>query len=343
MEGKGRMQRWGWSVLALCLAGTATAGEPARANQAIEADAPYGNTVLFRFPEPMQTLATQEGTPVARFSPAVAVKACNWTNDTALSCTFVRDLPRATKFTATLPPNLRTVSGKPLPTAPITFETDRPSLEVGHHWDKSRLIFLIDAWDSSPEASIVASLKMTVDGKPVPVKLRKLKDVDTWRLDAPDATNESTLELSIVPGLVSSEGPLRGDQDEVVTRAIIGEAFQVRGAVCAGAGAPVIARVIDGRVDLSGCVPSEMVRVLFSRPIDKAALKAWYATWPAGVRRIAERVEDSYRYGAYGLKDPPQRAPGMSVSFAVDAMRAQQTLAIPALPDDIDGTTIYNL
>ena len=52
MEGKGRMQRWGWSVLALCLAGTAMAEEPIRVELTSD------KNVTFRFPEAMQTLAT---------------------------------------------------------------------------------------------------------------------------------------------------------------------------------------------------------------------------------------------------------------------------------------------
>ncbi|MUV13286.1 alpha-2-macroglobulin family protein [Noviluteimonas gilva] len=325
------MQRWGWSVLALCLAGTAMAEEP------IEVKLTSGNNITFRFPEAMQTLSTQEGTPAARFVPALKVTGCNWTNDTALTCRLAEAPPRATTFSATLPPKLRTVSGAPLPAGPLTFETERPLLFVTHEWKAGRLSFVVRAWKNSPQASIASALRMTVDGKPVPVTLRKLDSSEGgYGFDVPDVATESTLELSIVPGLASSEGPLRGAQNQIVLRATIGEPFQVRGAVCAGGNAPVIAPVKDGRIDLAGCVPGEQVRVMFSRALDKAALEAWRATWPADLRRLEDSTETHYR--SYSSKDsPPERAPATSISFSVDAMLAKRTVAIPALPSKEGG------
>ncbi|WP_152599960.1 alpha-2-macroglobulin family protein [Noviluteimonas dokdonensis] len=327
------MQRWGMGVLALCLAGSAMAGEP------IEMRLAGDRGVRFLFPEPMQTLASQSDTPRATFTPALPLAGCHWANDTELSCQFVKPLPRATAFRATLPAGLRTVSGAPLPSGELRFETERPSVWIERRWNDGRLHFEVHAWLGITTAAIADVLRMTVDGKPVPVSLQEVVSPyggPIYRLDAPAVTHESTLELRIVPGLVSTEGPLRGTQDQVRLRAIIGEPFQVRGAVCAGANAPIIASVRNGAVALDDCVPGEQVRVLFSRPLDSASVNAWHATWGERLHRKGDTFEPSYR--TWREPDPPERSPAASISFTVDAIHAHQTLAIPALRAN-DGTT----
>jgi len=233
------MRAWGWGVALLCLAGTASADE-----QKIEAKFLSENHRLdFAFPESMQTLALQDGAPLVTLSPAIAVTGCTWENDTRLACELVRKAPNATRFVATLSPKLQTTTGVPLPTRTIAVETARPRVEASiRRWKAGDPVLRLQATQASSIASLEASLRLTLDGKPAKVEVGEVPGPGprVFELRLPKVEKETTLVLSVVPGLVSPEGPLRGTQDQVLVRAIVGEPFRVRGAdvsMCSCAGA----------------------------------------------------------------------------------------------------------
>lgn len=330
------MRHWGWSLAALCVAGSATAGDAS-----ITAKLTDKRSVAFEFPQSIQTLTLQDGAHYATFAPALPVTECVWDSDTQLRCETSRDIPKATRFTATLSRQLRTMSGAPLPTYTTTFETERPVLQASIvRWEAGSPKIGVDNTLSATRASIASVLRATVDGKPVPVKLLPLSGRRNGHvLELPRIEKESTLVLSVVPGLVSTEGPLRGKQDGVLMNAIAGEPFQVRGAVCAGEREPITAPVRDGQIDLRGCVPNEQIRVFWSRKPDEDAIESWRKSLPAGVSFVGSGQE--YDRVDRNKKNEPRRAPAFFTTLRVEAPHRTLDLAIPALADAAGDTQLH--
>lgn len=326
------MRRFVVGAMAWVVAGAALA-------QGIEAkiETRYRDDSLrIRFPEAMQVMDNGDVAQLVRISPAAPVESCTWVDDTELACEFPKRLPLATQFRIELDAGmLRTVRGETLSAAPLLAETDRPALSASiREWAEGRPRIVVTTEHDVTQAAVQAALRLTLDGARVDVALqpgkREHEDL-TFEITLPAVSRESTLELAVIPGLRSTDGPLPGTQDAVLLRAVVGEPFQVRGLACAGVTAPLTTQVREGRLDIDGCVPGEIMRLHFSRTPMKDVLDAWLAKWPAGAKISNTGDEGSWRHTRWKTDEPSKRAPGSWVDFEIPAPHAEVTLSIPAL------------
>lgn len=313
--------------LLLCVAATAASAE--RPSAAARAEFRYGQLHI-DFADPMQTW---EG-DVERigFEPE-ADADCHWASDTRLSCAFGRrPLVKATRYRVLLPEGLATQSGDALPAMSLSAETERPRVTASiESWGDGRPRIALYVEQPVGEHALASVLRLSLGGRQTPVRLQRLPDRnwprgEHYALMLPERKSPDTeLELAVIPGLVSREGPLPGTQREELLNAIIDESFRLRGGACSGAQHPVLREARDGDLAIT-CFPGETVRLFFSRSLDDASLREWRMRWPKQAV-----FEDRGKEGSGGARiaaGSVRVAPGAWIELRIEAPRART-----ALPD----------
>lgn len=301
------------------------------------------------FAEPMQAWGNEERGDVVALHPAVPVR-CNWSDDTVLSCMPAGDgrFPAATRYRISIAAGLALQTGERLPALVLAAETVRPTVRAAvGEWNKG-IPWIEVSSDAEVEGSALAAvLRLSVDGAPVDLPpLRLLSPRGSWDTDSRFALELPALEgrdrrvgLSVVPGLRSSEGPLRGTEDRTLLEVVARERFHLRGASCGGAVRDVDAPVVDGRMDIQ-CMPAERVALLLSSAPDEASRTAFADALPAGVRLLG--WEDAWslpRHWPRVRGDDAVRERGQWINLGIDAAGAEVSLsaALANLRADRDG------
>jgi uncharacterized protein YfaS (alpha-2-macroglobulin family) len=321
-----RAWRWGWVLVVLT--GSAAA-------QQVTLDLESDRLGL-EFDEAMQVVDNAPANAFVRLTPARRMD-CSWSDDTSLECYFEEQAPLATRFRVELLPGLRTVEGKPVGGRVFDGTTARPELEARiDGWEAGVPKIVLDSEHRIVAADAAAVLRLTIDGKPVPVKLRAAHrrwegdEGSVYELVLPQAAPDALLELAIIPGLRAQDGPLHGKQARTLLLARVNEPFGLRNAVCAGAKTPILATVVDGRIALDGCVPGEPIRLQFSRPLDKGSCEAWIARDSAINACTSGDEWDSRTRGDLSKREPA-RSPGGWIEFEVSAASAEVPLDLSGL------------
>ncbi|UHQ20348.1 MG2 domain-containing protein [Lysobacter sp. KIS68-7] len=323
------MRRCIVGVVLLGVAGFASAGDAPEAR--------FQNDQLrIRFPVAMQVMGNERLDSRVQITPETSKRTCSWTDDTEISCSFEKTLPLATRYRIALAPELlKAATGTSLPAPSLIADTDRPTLDASVDWSAVHPRVMVASPHRVTEEALRAALRVTVDGKPQAYELTQRtrgysREASRFMLEVPASPREAVLEVRIVPGLRSEDGPLPGTQDEALARVVIGEPFQVRGIMCAGSEAPLVSNVVDGHTRIDGCTPGEAIRLQFSQAPEQSAREAWVKEWPEGLRFRGASV--SYARSDRKESDTaPLRAPGWWIEFAIDDAHAQRQFTVPAM------------
>ena len=331
-----RAARWGW-VLVL-LAGGAGAQE-------VTLEVDDSSVIGLHFDESVQVMENAPANGRVRLTPTREID-CSWSDDTSLECYLEEEAPLATSLLVELLPGLRTIDGKPVGRRVLHGETPRPALDASiERWEAGLPKIVLDSEHRILAADAAAALRLTIDGKTTPVKLRARAprwegdEGSRYELIVPPTAPNALLELAIAPGLRAQDGPLRGVQAGTLLLARINEPFGLRNAVCAGTTSPMLAGVAEGWIALDGCVPGEPIRLQFSRPLDKTAREAWIARLgPVFHPRGSGEEWISATRGDLKKREPA-RAPGSWLELDVDAANTAVALDVAGLRAD-DGAAL---
>ncbi|ALN93976.1 alpha-2-macroglobulin N-terminal region family protein [Lysobacter gummosus] len=328
--------RLGW-LRALVVAtmfwqGCATAAPPPPATAAAPTvGARFDNSELtLTFAEPMRIWGNRVEPGSVRLAPSIgdaAAMQCHWQGDTSMFCTFGAAEPAdATEYRIQIADGLLTQQGAVLPAQTLSVSTDRPSVNSTMVWEDGQPVISLFVRQKIRMNDLARVLRLDIGGQPAPVRLKPIDDDgDSYRLELPAKIAPQTrLELSIVPGLRSSAGPLPGVQNAVLQRALVNEPFRVIGAACAQPHSAPGRTPVDGRIDLQ-CMPDEAVQLVFSQPLSEASRQAWIASWPKGVTLYTRR---SWNEG-YGSRIA--REAGEAISFGRDAARSRFDMRLEGL------------
>lgn len=293
------------------------------------------------FDESMEVWGNQ-GVPGLRLVPALPLE-CRWDSDTDLTCDFPEGnkARSATRYRIHVPA-LRTQDGRALTAQILSVETDRPELHASAYsvaWDRGLPKIRIGANQQVDAAAASAVLRLSIDGRSVPVVLLPEKD-QPWMpagfiLELPQIESwRGMLELSVVPGLTGDEGPLAGTQDAVLLRALLDEEPRVAQVACSPAGQVDISAASAAKI---ACLPG-VVRLTFNRELDEASRARFARQLPAGVEVIgwmAANLTD-WRDGRNTVVLPP----GQSVRLRIDAPRTRSQVEVAPGLRSVDGRAV---
>ena len=349
-------RRLAWGLLALVLPWAAPSHA---ADEAADAAAPragfeYGR-LRIDFPQAMQTWENARRDDVVRTVPDLR-PSCYWSSDTQLDCRFAEDAEPApaTRYRIDIAAGLKTQAGEVLPTRVLHVETPRPEVQAR-----------IGGWAGGVPAIVVASevplatadlakvLRLEVDGRAVALPGIQARDKGryddeyTYVLAPPQLEGaDRVLALRIVPGLRSSAGPLRGEQDGPLLRARVREPLRLRTVACAGRARAVAVEPSDGRVAIE-CAPGERIQ-LATTPLDGTLLEAGdarlQALFPPGVRVLDAWPADDGRWRRLRFGDEAedgaaaaarlQSVPPSVIELRIDAAGATTRFTVgPGLAD----------
>jgi len=313
------------------------AHSPARAQALVpEAGFTDADQLVIDFPQSVQAWDNRVGDAGVRLQPDLR-RTCHWDSDTRLTCAFETVPKAATRYRIDLDAGLKTWDGKRLPARTLFAETARPTLRASiSQWRKG--VPSIDVWSTAPVTpeALQAALRLRVDGEtvalPVPTRLAS----ESWqrrfarfRIHLPpiDGTNR-TLQLDVVPGLRSTEGPLPGTQDATLLKALANEPFAVRRVVCPRREGTFDAPNRGGAI-LAHCLPGAPIRLEFSRPLPQQLRDTVTRQLPAGLADAPQRWW-------YSSRDDVQRAPGDWIALEAEAAHRTYALALGDLRAEYD-------
>ncbi|MDR7193532.1 alpha-2-macroglobulin family protein [Luteimonas terrae] len=317
------------------------------AAQATRIDAGFeGGGLQLRFSEPMQVWDNPRSDGLVRLQPDLPA-TCSWSSDMLLHCDFGDLQPApATRYRIQVNAGLTTQQGVTVAPRVLHAETQRPMLSAfaGRWRDGLPTIRVTSSLPAAREA-VAAALRVRVDGSAMTLPVAALIpvsspgrhnavsfDLDADALELPDGPDR-IVELSVVPGLRSTAGPLPGTQDASLVRVLARESFRIRGGQCAAPARTAYARNRDGVVDLR-CVAGEPVEIWFSRPLDPADEAQWAASLPESARVLSWSDQSGvYADDDRSIAAAPGRSarivfetPGDAVTINVDAgLRASGT------------------
>lgn len=325
----------GWAALALAgalavVAMRATAAvepaDPPAPRVDIEASVEDDELVL-DFSEPMQILSNRIEPGLLRMRPAVGDGAlrCAWEDDTRLSCAMAGDapIPPATAYRIELAAGLRSQAGAAVPAQVLRAATDPPELHARVAWIDGQPRIDVYGYQTMALDEVARVLRLRIDGRDFAPRLERLSDHDdhygdertAYRLRLPAIdTPAAPVELSVVPGLRSSDGPLRGEQRLTLVKLILNEPFRLVGAACARRDGVLSRTPVDGRIELE-CLPDEAVQLVFSQPLQPAARASWIAAWPSGLQLYSQR-----EWGFRALQEV-ERESGEAIALGRDRAR----------------------
>ncbi|MEH6420707.1 alpha-2-macroglobulin family protein [Pseudomonas sp. CGJS7] len=334
----------GWTMgLAIALAATACwahAAAPAEPEIQVEID---DYELSLDFDDSMQAISNRIEPGTVRLE-SMAGKAvatdCHWDDDTRIACGFDNDdrPVEATEYRVRLAAGLKTQDGRSLPARSFVVQTPRPTLRSGVGWGENGPTIDLYSEQKVSAADAASVLRLSIDGRATPpvleaVDAKRNSSYSSYRLRLPPiAARSARVELSIVPGLRSSLGPLRGDQNRVMETVMVNEPFRVIGAACAQRDAVPSRTPVDGRIELD-CLPDETVQLVFSQPLAEDSRKAWVAAWPQGVELYARKS------WTYGYQSKLQRESGEAIGFGRDSAQSDFSLNVDGLRS-LRGETI---
>ncbi len=304
------------------------------------------DTLTIAFSEPMRVLDNVELRDLVTSIPARR-HVCVWQDDTELNCRIEGDpLPAATPVTLVLAEGLQTAAGERLPTRTIGSETARPSLRANiNRWDGLRPRILIESERALAIDAVANVLRLRSNGREwsnPTLQALPLEGQDwlksRFALTLPDDIDAGAeVELRIVPGLRTTEGPLPGKQNSQLLRFVDREPFQVRSVSCAGPSRQVQRTVRKAMLN-TVCVPGEPIWLALSSPLDAAGRSALAAMLPKALT-IEDRNDTGWWPGMHG-HDNVQRRPGAGVHLRFEAPSATETFDLGATIHDDQGRAL---
>ena len=292
--------------------------------------------LVIDFPQSVQAWDNRVGDAGVRLQPDLP-RTCRWDSDTRLTCAFETVPKAATRYRIDLDAGLKTWDGKRLAARTLFAETARATLRASiDEWRKS--VPSIEVWSSAqvtPQA-LQAALRLRIDGEaavlPLPTRLpseRWQRRFARFRINLPpiDGANR-TLQLDVVPGLRSTEGPLPGTQDATLLKALANEPFAVRRVVCPRREGTFDAPNHGGAI-LAHCLPGAPIRLEFSRPLPQQLRDTVTRQLPAG-------LADAPQPWWYSSRDDVQRAPGGWIALEAEVAHRTYALALGDLRAEYD-------
>lgn len=315
------------------------------ANVGIEIDL-EDDGLRIEFSEPMRVLDNAELRDIVTSIPARRY-VCVWQDDIELDCRIEGDpLPPATPVTLVLADGLQTAAGKPLPRRTLKTETARPSLRASiSEWEGARPRILIESERALAIDAVASVLRLRSNGREwsnpslqaIPLERRDwLKS--RFALTLPDDIDAGAeVELRIVPGLRTTEGPMPGNDNAQLLRFIDREPFHLRMVSCAGPSRQVQRTVRKGLLNTL-CVPGEPIWLTLSSPLDATGRIALAAMLPKALT-IEDSNDTQWWPGARG-NDNLQRRPGAGIQLRFDTPLASETFDLGATVRDDQGRAL---
>ncbi len=260
---------------------------------------------------------------------------CVWQDDIELNCKIEGDpLPAATPVALVLSEGLQTAAGQRLPVRTFKTETSRPSLRASiGGWDGLRPRILIESERALALDAVANVLRLRSNGREWSnLSLQALPfEGQEWlksrfALNLPDDLDiGAEVELRIVPGLRTTEGPLPGKQNGQLLRFVDREPFQLRSVHCEGPSRQVQRSVRKGLLN-TVCVPGEPIWLTFSSPLNVAGRNAIAAMLPKALN-VEDQNDNGWWPGMRG-SDNVQRRPGAGFQLRFDASSSSETFAL---------------
>ena len=244
-----------------------------------------------------QAMVTWSATPSVSALHVTPAKPClwNWEDATTLQCSLALDrergddFPAATPFRIDIGEGLWSQSGQAVPRQSITLESGRPQAGLSARaWEGGRPALRIDSGSRLREEDLRAVLRVRVDGREVGFRFEdETSDWDTgieWTLHPDWPADAKALEVELLPGLRSPEGPLPGTKGWT-KRYQLDEPFAFAGYACSlwdvpakdeGAGA---------------CPPGSPGYLLFTARPDAASMTGLREALPEGLS-LADTEEE---------------------------------------------------
>ena len=298
------------------------------------------------FSEPMRVLDNVELRDLVTSIPARRY-ICVWQDDVELNCKIEGGpLPPATPVNIMLADGLQTAAGKRLPVRTIKTETARPSLRASlNSWDGARPQIVIESEHVLSLDAVAAVLRLRSNGREwsnLTLQVRPLASRDwlksRFALILPDDINAGAeVELRIVPGLRTTEGPLPGNQNAQLLRFVDREPFQVRWVSCEGPSRQVQRTVRKGLLN-TFCVPGEPIWLSLSSRLDAAGRNALAAMLPKAL--TLQGQADTPWWPGMRVNDNIVRRPGAGVQLRFDASLASETFDLGAALRDDQGRAL---
>lgn len=299
------------------------------------AEASFGYRGLeIAFAQPMQAWGNEAREDLVRLEPAVPVR-CHWSDDLVLSCRPVgeAEFALATRYRIAVAAGLALQTGERLPALALEADHQRPTVRALLSMDADLSRIELESGFSLEEADLAAVLRLEVDGEAVPLPpLHAVPPMGSWdeasrfRLALPPLEgHDRRVSLSVVPGLRTADGPLRGGQDATLVAVIANEAFRLRGISCGGPARGVAKYPSAGRVAVD-CMPGEPVALMLSSAPDEASREAFEAALPDGVRLLG--WSGDWEWGRVTRsRGGPIHVQGHRVEFVIDGARRVASLS----------------
>lgn len=304
------------------------------------------DALQIEFSEPMRVLDNIELRDLVS-SDTARRYVCVWQDDVELSCDIDGDpLPSATPVTITLAEGLQTAEGKRLPARMFKTETDRPRLSASiERWDGVRPRIVLESasmLDPGQAAQVLRLRSGNREWSNPTLRALPLTKYDwpksRFALDLPDdIAAGADVELRIVPGLRTSEGPLPGDQDARLLRFLDREPFQLRSVSCEGPLRPVRREVRKGLLGTL-CVPGESISLVFSSPLGDDGRSALVAALPKTLV-VREWSEESWWSGRSGEAEI-QRRQASRLALRFDVPSTSETIDLSVAIHDVGGRAL---
>lgn len=303
------------------------------------------DVLRIEFSEPMRVLDNVELRDLVSSVPARRY-ACVWEDDVSLECGIEGDLlPLATPVTLVLAEGLQTAAGERLPRRTLKTETPRPTLRAGiPEWEGARPRIVVESEHALGIDAVAGVLRLRSNGREwsnptlQPLSLTDTSWLKTrFALTLPeDIDAGAEVELRIVPGLRSPEGPLPGKDDARLLRFVDREPFQVRTVSCAGPSRQVLRSVRNGLVNTL-CVPGEPIWLMLSSPLDASSQTALAAALP---KTLTIETQNDAPWWPGGGGNNLQRRPGAGLQLRFDTPLATETFELGATIRDDQGRAL---
>lgn len=309
------------------------------------------DTLTVEFDRPMRVWDNKLAADQLRTVPALPLQ-CAWGDEVTILCKFGegRYPAAATAYTVHLRAGLFTRDGDGVPARSTSVDYERPTLSAHvNDWNQGAPTIQLYAQGGSDAAQIAEVLRLSVDGRDVPVpplKATPRVGSDTgiyYQLElGAIAQRDARVRLIERPGLRSSSGPLRGAGDGTLIDAVINEPFRLRGVACDGREQRRVVAAKGDELHID-CLPGEKVQLAFSHPLRADAVRLWSTTLPVQTRLLGPGYT-LYEYGPVRF-DPegnrPKRAPGQGLDIAIGQADSERVLVFG---DDLrsarDGSAI---
>jgi uncharacterized protein YfaS (alpha-2-macroglobulin family) len=326
------------ATVALLLVASATT---CAADDAVEASIDMDDhELLLEFDDEMSTWGNVVAPGQVQVA-GVGALDCAWVNGTAMRCAFAEDqvVRNATAYTVRIGPGLATRAGEAFAPVEVQVETGRPQVQLRlDRWEDGAPVFLVRPDQQVAMHVLASAMRLELDGRPAPVRLERVEEDDEnaykkqqpqYRVLLPTLTAPTDVSLSLPAGLVGDEGPLRGTVGARL-QALALEPFELRYVGCGGPAKPAAAKG-DGAAPLAlGCVAQEPLTLLFSQPLDEAAIARWRAGLGADWT-FKEAAADTWSWWSAQYAKAPSVSPGFRVVVVPTRTNATLPLSLTGL------------